>query len=185
MPASITFVSTPAALFSTSSFTSSSACRRRPATKRPKRRYDSPAMLAKFQKQESNIEQPDGESQLEKLVPNELPLPTLSTLTGIYNSEPNPSSTKGNTKGNSVNEEIDLSKISTMGVGLSQKDESSLVGFFRGLVDELKLVEWPSASRVIRLTALIVVTIVGAVVALYFIDGFFYRISHAVFDGNI
>lgn len=141
-------------------------------------------MMAKFQQQNTNTEQPDGESQLEEIVPKELPLPTLTTLTGVEHQQTK--KPESQTKELDTNEEdIDLSQISTMGPSLSTAEEQSLIAFLQSAFDELKQIEWPSAGRVVRLTALIIITVIVAVVALYFVDGFFYRVSHTVFEGKI
>ncbi|PXF50022.1 hypothetical protein BWQ96_00182 [Gracilariopsis chorda] len=140
-------------------------------------------MMAKFQQQNTNTEQPDGESQLEDIVPKELPLPTLTTLTGVQQRQTK--TPEDETNQVDTTEEIDLSQISAMGPGLSTAEEQSLIRFLQSAFDELKQIEWPSAGRVVRLTAIIIVTVIIAVIALYFVDGFFYRVSHILFEGKI
>lgn len=148
---------------------------------RPRYRRQIPAMMAKFQEKNKETEQPDGESLLKNIVPPELQLPTLSTLTGSLTQ---PIIETEQISGTSREEQqlIDLSEISAMGPGLSTNEENSILSFAKGVLYELKLIEWPSAVRVIRLTAIIIVTLIGAVVALYFVDGFFSRVSHALFE---
>lgn len=127
--------------------------------------------MAKFQKQEATSESPEGDSLLEEIIPPPA-LPSLTTLSGkIPDIQPK-----------APDDEVDLSKISTSGPALSTEDEDSIKSFLAGVAEEVKIVEWPSFSRVLRLTFIILVTLVSAVVALYFVDGFFYRISHVLFD---
>lgn len=144
-------------------------------------------MLAKYQQQDENSQsQLDNQTELEKLVPPPA-MPTLSTL-----SNPQPESPS----------EIDLSRLSdmpmddpslenaqrekelaSMGVGLSAEMEGSAIKFLKGVYEEFKIIEWPSPGRVIKVTVLIVVTLAVAIVALYFLDGFFYRMAQIYFDG--
>lgn len=132
--------------------------------------------MAKYQQQESGQEVPDGESALEDIIPKPV-LPTLTTLSGQPNNIIIPLSEQEQA-------ELDNSKLSMMGASLSAEDEESIKGFFLGVVAEFKLVEWPSAGRVARLTVLIIATIIIAVVALYFVDGFFYRLAGVLFEGK-
>lgn len=73
--------------------------------------------------------------------------------------------------------------LASMGVGLSAEMEGSVINFLRGVYEEFKIIEWPSAGRVIKVTMFIIVTLAVAIVSLYFIDGFFYRMSQIYFEG--
>lgn len=74
-------------------------------------------------------------------------------------------------------------ELASMGVGLSAEMEGSAIKFLKGVYEEFKIIEWPSPGRVIKVTVLIVVTLAVAIVALYFLDGFFYRMAQIYFDG--
>lgn len=137
-------------------------------------------MMAKFQqKKEESGSSLEKESELEKILPPSA-LPTLTTLS-------------------EKNDGIDLSAISSapataeerekaetvgqMGAGVSPAEEVKLLTFLREVVEELKYIEWPRFGRVVRLSVLILVTVIVAAFALYFIDGFFYRMSQLLFEG--
>lgn len=155
----------------------STTCKRRVSTAR--RQF--PQMLAKFQqkKEESGTSLPEKDpSKLEEVIPEPL-LPTLTTLAGENQSVDTNSSTDNS------NDQIDLSQISTQGAGFTYDEEQSIIGFAKGVVNEWNEVEWPSFQRVARLTVIVTATIVLAVLALYFVDGAFYRLSQILFEDKL
>lgn len=145
-------------------------------------------MLAKFQPKESSSEQNELESQLEEILPPSLP--SLTTLTGMTGASPGPL-----TEEKAEEEQLDLKlvpdgeemppELTTMGAALTSDQEESLSEFFKGVLNEIKYVEWPSIERVFRLTIIIFFTIVIACISLYLVDGFLYRVSRILFDGKI
>lgn len=120
------------------------------------------------------------ESSLDKLVPP-TPLPTLSTL-----SNPAPDAPEidlSRLSDNPSEPEAQPNDVDTMGAGLSKGDEVFIVEFLKGCYEEFKIIDWPSPERVVKITLLILVTLFTAIVSLYFIDGFFYRMSQVYFEG--
>lgn len=139
-------------------------------------------MMAKFQqkKEESNSSL-EKESELEKILPPPA-LPTLTTLSD-KNSEIDLSAISSAPPTSEEKEEEERS-ISQMGLGLSPSEEFNVLEFLKGVFDELKYIEWPSFGRVLRLSVLILFTVIIAATALYFIDGFFYRMSQLLFESS-
>jgi len=143
--------------------------------------------MAKFQrKEEQNSQSLENDSDLDKIIPPAA-LPTLTTLSGG-----GPSATDIDLSalsesphvGASDDEDTDELELSSMGVGLSVKDENFIVQFFRGVVEEYKIVEWPSMERVLKITIIIIVSLIVAIVAIYLIDGFFFRIFQALLESD-
>lgn len=136
--------------------------------------------MAKFQqKSEESNSSLENESELEKILPPPA-LPTLTTLTDDPEIDLSAISSAPSTAEELEREEKD---VSSMGAGLSQSQETDVVAFLKGVAEEFKAIEWPSFGRVIRLSVLILVTVILCTTALYFIDGFFYRISQVLFEG--
>lgn len=152
------------------------SCRRRPQT-----RFQTPSCLAKFKQQETN-ETPESETPLEGIIPPPA-LPTLTTLTGETPLAPEPTETRDQLQ--QTEPGIDLSEISSQGAGISAADENQIASFLKGVGGEFALIEWPSAARVVRLTVIILATLLIAISGLYFVDGFFYRMANILFEGKI
>lgn len=151
-------------------------------------------MMAKFQQQETNAENPEGESKIDEIVPQPM-LPTLTTLSGGIKSPTADADTPDDTV-IQLSPELNMENLSedgsetrtepsTMGASLSKSEEREIVTFLKGVVEEFKIIEWPSVQRVVRLTFVIVLTLGVAIGALYLVDGFFYRISRVVFEGIV
>lgn len=137
-----------------------------------------PFMMAKYQKKEqTSSERPEDNRPLDELIPPPL-LPTLTTLTGGDPLvERSPKESMEQEKSDKQKDE----EVVLMGSGMSASEESSVLGFLAGVVEEFKLIEWPSFGRIVRLTVICILTIVIATAALYLVDGFFYRVSKYYF----
>lgn len=140
--------------------------------------------MAKFQQQEENNQQLDQETDLEKIIPPPA-LPTLTTLTGPITDAPDIdlsvlSGDKSSTWEREKGEEVEM-----MGPGLSAEQEGGILSFLMGVYEEFKHVEWPTPAVVIRFTLIILASLSFAIVALYLVDGFFYRMAQIVFEGKV
>lgn len=137
-------------------------------------------MMAKFQqKKEESSSSIENESELEKILPPSA-LPTLTTL-----SEKNDGiDLSAISSAPATTEEGEKENVGQMGPGFSPSEEMNLLAFLKGVLEELKYIEWPPFGRVVRLSVLILITVIVAATALYFIDGFFYRMSQLLFEGS-
>lgn len=159
-----------------------------------KRRYDyatSPQprrpniRMAKYEPKKTRAELPEEQRPLDEILPPPA-LPTLSTLTGDTIAE-QAAQAQAEIEGNpqKAPAKVDYNKILQMGGGMSVSQENAALKFFAGVYDEFQVIEWPSFGRVIRLTIIVILTIVVATVSLYVVDGFFYRLSQAFFQDNM
>lgn len=137
--------------------------------------------MAKFQPKKTSSERPEDERPLEQILPPPA-LPTLTTLTGETTFSSNQSA-DGDESQDAEASEGD--EVMQMGVGLSTAQENAIVTFFLEIAEEFKMIEWPSFGRIIRLSIIVLFTIIVATASLYVVDGFFYRVSQALFQGNL
>lgn len=105
--------------------------------------------------------------------PTDLQLPTLSSL-----------STKAPKKEKAPEPEPEP-KPTMMGSGLSAAEELQIVVFLKEVLVEFKQIEWPTASRVIKLTLLVIATILVASAGIYAVDGVLYGLSQRLFETTL
>eukprot|EP00171_Calliarthron_tuberculosum_P017076 IDg17076t1 len=76
--------------------------------------------------------------------------------------------------------------MAQMGISsLSVEEEFSLLMFLKETLEELKTIDWPSASRVFKITIIIIISIIIASAGIYAVDGFFSSIAQMLFETNV
>lgn len=141
--------------------------------------------MAKYQrKEEDSSQQLDDETELEKIIPTPA-LPTLSTLTDFQSDAPEVDLSRLTPAASEDGEAGKEDEVASMGPGLSASEEASIANFLASVAEEFQVIEWPSAARVVRFTLIVLASLSLAVAALYFVDGFFYRMSVVIFGDKV
>jgi preprotein translocase SecE subunit len=113
-------------------------------------------------------------------------LPTLSSLSGQSTTG---QAGLGDGVGDALITDKDRKRLEAeeklMGAGLSKEQEESLLQFFKDVVTEFGIIEWPPFSRVIKVTIIVIATMIIASAGIYTVDGFFYNISQKLFEKNL
>lgn len=140
--------------------------------------------MAKFQqrKEESSLPGSEGEKP-SPLRPSSGSLPTLSSLsgrgTGLNRSTDDQASSSDAPPADGI-EQFDM-----MGGGIDSATELWLIAFLKSVYNEVFLIDFPSLSRVVKLTFVVMLTIVVASAFLYTVDGIFLRLSQILFETNV
>lgn len=150
----------------------------RPCTRRPKPQLwrSQSTISCKLQRQQPSADRPEDEEPLESILPPPI-LPTLNTLTNNFKSS---SEIQNESHDADEDDPTDVQPVLQMGVGIPLIDKA--IRFLVEVVEEFKMIEFPSFSRVIRLSIVVLITIVVATLALYVVDGFFYRAARFLFE---
>ncbi len=135
--------------------------------------------MAKFQQKDDASKSLDEETSMDTVVPP-VSLPTLRSLSNIgpplvVEEEPDGTDAAEET-------ETNLTDMSRMGLSMSVQEELNLFNFFKSVLAELSVIEWPPASRVVKITVIILVSIVVASAGIYVVDGFFYSMAQLLFE---
>lgn len=142
-------------------------------------------MMAKFQEQDKTGKRTDDESPMESVV-IPVQLPTLSTLSGLSSTANEGLNSPPDNTNKQSEEQKKQQQMAQMGTSpLSADEEFSLLMFLRETLDELKTIDWPSPSRVFKITVIIIVIIIVASVAIYAVDGFFSSVAQRLFETNV
>jgi preprotein translocase SecE subunit len=108
-------------------------------------------------------------------------LPTLSSLSGLQND-----GDEEKLRDEKVMKALrEREALRNMGIGMSPEQELNIVQFLKDVYVEFGLVEWPSVGRVLRLTAIVLLTIIIASGGIYVVDSFFYWITQRLFETDI
>lgn len=81
-----------------------------------------------------------------------------------------------------VEEAEKVEEVVMMGTGISAAGEESIVDFLKDVYAEFQIIDWPSVSRVVKITLIVIATMIIASVGIYTVDGFFLSLSQKVFD---
>lgn len=141
-------------------------------------------MMAKYQERDAPDSPAESEGTVDKFIPP-VQLPTLNTLAG-----------SGVSKKEKEKDGIDLSLLNSgdedeiaqqqdlaqMGLSLSKEDEFKMLEFLQGVYDEFLTVEWPGPGRVVKITIIVILSIIVSAFAIYFVDGVFLSLSQYLFD---
>lgn len=163
-------------------------CRRQfltPSRLQPQPQWRTPRtnITCKLQRPQPSSEKSEEEEPLEGILPPPV-LPTLNTLTGNVDPLDLPrnetTSIQSDTADGPNQSDGEQQNVAQMGVGIPFIDNA--LAFLAEVAEEFKLIEFPTFGRVVRLTILVLVTVVLATTALYVVDGFFYRASRFLFE---
>lgn len=186
---SICFVSgIPGAFLPTSTCRPIYQCYRRqkltPSRTQSQWRAPSNIITCKLERPQPSSEKSEEEEPLEGILPPPV-LPTLNTLTGNLTPSNLPksetTSIQSNAKGDPAKQSNEEQQ-DTLQMGASISFIDRALTFLADVAQEFKVIEFPTFGRVVRLTVLVLVTVVLATGTLYVVDGFFYRASRFLFE---
>lgn len=132
--------------------------------------------MAKFQQRDDPAKSLDENSAIESVIPPNT-LPTLKSLTNV-----GPPLVIEEEPVDGEKAEVNLPDMSRMGVSMSAKQELDVFNFLKSVAAEMSEIEWPPASRVFKITVIILVSIVIASAVIYVVDGFFYSMAQLLFE---
>lgn len=76
-------------------------------------------------------------------------------------------------------------EVGAQGAGLSAGDELKLIAFLKDVYAEFGVIEWPAPGRVVKVTIIVLATMVLASGFIYTVDGFFLWLSKIVFETSV
>jgi len=140
-------------------------------------------MMAKYQERDVPESPAESEGTVDKFIPP-VQLPTLNTLAGggvpgVDEKDGIDLSLLNSTDENEIAQQQDLAQ---MGVSLSKEEEFKAVEFLKNVYEEFLTLDWPDFGRVVKITIIVILSIIFSAVAIYFVDGFFLSLSQYLFD---
>lgn len=140
-------------------------------------------MMAKYQERDIPESPAESEGTVDKFIPP-VQLPTLNTLAGAGGTDDMKKDGIDLSLLNSSDEDeiAQQQDLAQMGLSLSKEDEFKTVEFLKSVFDEFLTVEWPAPGRVVKITVIVILSIIFSAFAIYIVDGFFLSLSQYLFD---
>lgn len=111
-------------------------------------------------------------------------LPTLSSLGGL-SQQPNIGPINDVEIDQGTIEERKKLREDSYKKNILEDGEETFESYVLGIIEELKMVEWPPFDKVVKITVVVMASIIFAFVYIYLIDGLFHRLADLLFNTDV